>query len=84
MLAEINNGNNYWKASIALLSDLEKLKLPEVIHDRNKKLIDYCNLRIKVYKLMYKGTEENSSAYNDSIAVFNNEIEAIIKGLSEK
>ena len=83
-LAEINKGNHYWNESIKLLTDLDKLHLPDVIHTRNKKLIDYCNLRINVFNLMYKGVEEGTSTYNDSIEAYNKKIETIIKGLSDK
>lgn len=83
-LAAIEKGNIYWNESIKLLTDLDKLKLPEVIHVRNKKLIDYCNLRINVFNLMYKGVDEGSNTYNDSIEAYNIKINTIIKGLSDK
>lgn len=69
------NGIDLWKKNIELLTELDRLKLPAVIYERDKKLLRYCELRIKSYQLVYnkyaEGAEEN---YNDSAAVYNNQI----------
>ena len=57
----------------------EKLNLPEEVHRRNQRLIDYCNLRIKLYGLLYQSAAENSSDYKDSINFYNLSIEKVIR-----
>ncbi len=85
LLYEIKErGLYYWNENIKLLNDLEKLNLPDVIHDRNKKLITYCDLRIKSYNFIYKTVEQNTDIYKDSIEYYNKKIEAIIDELKQK
>lgn len=82
LLYEIKDkGLYYWNESIKLLSNLEKLNLPDGIHDRNKKLIVYCNLRIKSYNFIYKAIEQDTDTYKDSIEFYNRKIETIINEL---
>lgn len=57
-LSEIKDrGIYYWRENLQLVKDVDTLTLPQVIHDRNKLLTEYCNLRIKSYELMYKSLE---------------------------
>lgn len=85
LLSEIRGGGlYYWNESIRLLNDVEKLNLPAELHDRNKKLIEYCNLRIKSYELIYKAVDENTDQYKDQIENYNMQIEEAIHRLNEK
>jgi rhomboid protease GluP len=79
-----DRGIYYWNQDIKLINDLEKLNLPEVIHERDRRLIRYCNLRIKSYRLLYKTIAENTDKYRDSIKFYDMEIKGIIKGLKHK
>lgn len=79
-----DRGIYYWNQDIKLINNLEKLNLPEIIHERDRKLIHYCNLRIKSYRLLYKTIEENTDKYRDSIKFYDKEIKEIINGLKHK
>ncbi len=81
-LSEIQNkGLYYWNENIKLLNSLERLKLPDEIQTRNKKLLTYCDLRIKSYNLIYKAIKQDSDNYKDSIEYYNTQIETVIDGL---
>jgi rhomboid protease GluP len=82
VLMEIKDrGIYYWNENIELINDADKMDLPAVIHERDKKLIYYCNLRIKAYKFMYKATDEGTPKYKDSIAACNKDIQALVDSL---
>jgi rhomboid protease GluP len=81
-LTEIkNSGLYFWKENISLLNEVEKYKLPEAIHERNKKLLKYCELRVKSYELLYKAIDEDSEAYKEEIQNYNSQIEAVLNSL---
>ena len=85
LLSEIKDrGLYYWNENIKLITNLDKLNLPDEIHDRNKKILHYCDLRVKSYKLIYKAVDEDTEKYRDSIEVYSVEINAIIKSLTGK
>jgi rhomboid protease GluP len=70
-----------WKKSIALITDLDKMKLPEPIHQRNKSLLTYCELRLKSCELVLKAIEEESDGYQDELESYNKKIEATIASM---
>jgi rhomboid protease GluP len=81
-LSEIKErGLYYWNENIILLNEVEKYNLPAVIHERNKKLIEYCKLRVKSYEVLYKAINENSEKYKAEMEGYNSQIEAILNGL---
>jgi len=85
ILSEIKDkGIYYWNENIKLLNDVEKLNLPEELHNKNKKLLHYCDLRIKSYNFLYKAVEQNTDIYKDSIEFYNKQIEATIEELKGK
>jgi rhomboid protease GluP len=85
ILSEIKDrGYYYWNENVKLLNDLDKLDLSTTIHERNQKLIEYCNLRIDSYHLIYKAINESTDAYQDSISYYTNQINALINGLKAK
>jgi len=53
-----------WNKNRNLILDLDKLKLPDDIHKRNKYIITYCDLRINSYVLIYRAIQENDTTYN--------------------
>jgi rhomboid protease GluP len=79
-----NRGIYYWNDNIQLIKDVEKLNLPPFLHQRNKLLLDYCNLRIKSYELIYKKVENETVLLEPQIEECNKKIEKIIAQLSEK
>lgn len=80
-----DRGIYYWNENISILEELDKLSLPDVIHERNAKLKKYCELRIKCYELMYKSVEEgNDEKYNSEIQNLNKQIEGLINELKGK
>lgn len=71
-------GIYYWNENIKLLKDIEKLKLPEPIIDRNKILLQYCELRIKSFELIYKSIEDSTTMYEPQIENYTKQIEQIV------
>jgi rhomboid protease GluP len=85
LLTEIKSrGLYYWHENIKLLNELDKLDLPEQLHEQNQKLLQYCDLRVKCYELIYKAIDEESDKYQVQIADYNRQIEAIIDELTGK
>jgi rhomboid protease GluP len=85
MLAVIkDSGVYYWNENVALLKNLNKLKLPRPLYDRNARLIEYCDLRNKSYELMYKTVDEQTDKYKDSTEAINKQISALIDELKKK
>jgi len=86
LLAGIKDKGIYnWNQSIKLLDQVDKLNLPDVIYERDKKLHNYCVLRIKSYNLLYKTVSEgNEDKYRDSMIVYDNQIKAVIDSLKGK
>ena len=78
-----NKGIANWDAIITLVSNLDTLKLPERLHQRNRMLIDYCQLRIKAYEYTYRDAVENTSQYHDSIVIYNQEISKVVDSIKE-
>jgi rhomboid protease GluP len=80
-------GIYYWEENVVLLKNLERLSLPESLHDQNKNLLEYCKLRIKSYNLSYKKINENNNEYDAEIDDLNsqiNDILILVKNNSEK
>lgn len=85
LLYEIKNrGIYYWNENIKLLNELEKLKLPVQLTERNKKLLEYCQLRIKSLELNYKAIDDETPMYQVQIDKYNKQIEKIISELTNK
>ncbi|BAU53443.1 rhomboid family intramembrane serine protease [Mucilaginibacter gotjawali] len=85
LLKEIKDrGLYYWNQDIELINSIDKLDLPDALHKRDKILVNYCNLRIKSYNLIYKAINENSNSYKDSIEFYNKDIGELIDSLKGK
>jgi rhomboid protease GluP len=70
-----------WKESLKLIDELDKLKLPEAIKERNKLLRTYSELRLKSFELLYKSVAEHSNAYDSQARSYNTQLEAVLKEL---
>ncbi len=82
VLLKIKDGLQYWNDNISLVNKLDQLTLPEHIHARNKKLLQYCDLRVKSYEFIYKSIAEDTDQYQLQLDDYNKQIEGIIKELS--
>lgn len=84
ILEEIQkNGLINWEKSLRLIENADKYELPDLIHHRNAKLIEYCKLRIMSYNAIIKAITESTSKYDDEIYNYNVQIEKIINELSQ-
>jgi rhomboid protease GluP len=72
------SGIFFWNKSLKLIESCYDLDLPEPVIERNRRLMDYCKLRIKSYELIAKSIEEDSDGYQNEIIRINQEIESII------
>jgi len=85
LLSEIKNrGIYYWNENILLLKELDKLNLPDPLHERIKIMLHYCDLRILSYNLIYKAIDEDTDNYQTQIDAYNNQINAIVAELTGK
>ena len=83
LLSQIENrGIYYWNENIKLLAETDKMELPAQIRDRNARLKEYCQLRIRSYKIIYKSIAEKTNAYDAEIDSYNKQIDQIIRELS--
>ena len=77
-----DRGIYYWNENIKLVTELDKLNLPEVLHEKNGTLKKYCELRIKCYELMYEAVKErNKEKYDVEIQTLAQQIENLVKKL---
>lgn len=77
-----NRGLYYWKENLKLIESFDEMNLPTQIKERNIVLKEYCELRIKSYKLIYKAIDENTSKYDREINNYTDRIESIITQLT--
>lgn len=85
VLNEIKNrGIYYWKDNVELIKEVETYNLPPFLHNRNRLLLDYCNLRIKTYELIYRQVESGTDELLPHIEANNKEIEKLVALLTEK
>jgi rhomboid protease GluP len=83
ILSEIKDrGIYYWNENIKLIDSFKNLELPLPIRARNRKLKEYCELRIKNYELIYKTIDEDTNKYEQEINEYNQQIEKIISELT--
>lgn len=74
----------YWEKNIKLINEVEQLYLPTPVHERNKVLLHYCELRLKSCELICKLLEEQNNIYESQLEDINKEIEKIVKELTGK
>jgi rhomboid protease GluP len=92
-LFELKDGIGLWNELLKLIESFNDLKLPPGIVERNRKLKEYTELRIKSFELMHKAVIEDSGMfvgeinfgkYTDEINRYNNQIETILQQLTEQ
>jgi rhomboid protease GluP len=79
VLSQLKNvGIYYCKENIKLLDSFQEMNLPDPIKIKNKKLREYCELKIKLFEKMYSGTEEGTNKYEKEIQEYKQKIENIL------
>ncbi|HYG38517.1 MAG TPA: rhomboid family intramembrane serine protease [Cytophagales bacterium] len=76
-----DRGIYYWNENIKLIDSFKELDLPLEIRTKNRLLIEYCELRIKSYQLLYKAIDEDTDQYKGQIEDYNKQIETKINEL---
>ena len=79
-----DRGIYYWNEDIKIVKDVQQLDLPPNVQEKNKKLLTYCNLRIKMYDLMYDQLSNDNNAHENEINEYRVQIEEILNTLKEK
>ncbi len=79
-----DRGNYYWNEDIKIIKDVQQLDLPPNVQEKNKKLLAYCNLRIKMYDLMYDQLTNDNNAHENEINEYRVQIEELLNTLKEK
>lgn len=77
-----DRGLYYWNECLTILKSCEELDLPLELRHRNKKIKEYCELRIKYYELLYKSISENSDQYNPQLEEYDQLLQAKINELN--
>lgn len=80
----LQKGIECWKRGINLITALDHLKLSDNLHKRNKKLIHYCQLRLKSYELMKQHTKLDGDTDIPQIQQINKQIKSTIDELSSQ
>jgi rhomboid protease GluP len=81
--ALLDDGIVNWNKNIALINKLQELDLPELLKVRNQKMKEYCELRLKLYQLMYYTIDENTDKYNTEMDELNTKINYILEELKQ-
>jgi len=79
-----NRGIYYWKENLKLINSFNGLSLPQQIKDRNAKLKEYCELRIKSFELIRKALIEGTEKYWDEINSYGKKIDKIVEEIIGK
>ena len=62
-----NQGIKYWTEELAIVTDMQQLDLPTAIQTRNRKLAEYCHLRLDLLHFMTTQTTDNDTTIPDKI-----------------
>jgi rhomboid protease GluP len=74
-------GIYYWKEDEQVLNEIKQLDLPQKFKDKNDKLIQYCQLRVGLYELIYKKVNEETDMYDGEIKTYGSDIDKLIQEL---
>ena len=83
ILSELKDtGLHYWNKNASLINEVEKLRLTDKARSMDMRLFDYCQLRIKDYKLIYQAINDNDTSTKSQIIECNEQIEKSIDELT--
>lgn len=72
-------GIYYWRENLKILNTVDKLSLPAHLVERNRLLREYCQTRIRHYRLLYKSIDEDSEAYQKQIEHYDRQLGILLK-----
>jgi hypothetical protein len=79
LVQEFNSGIDLWKANKRIVKQLNAIQnLPESLLEQNKKLMEYCDLRIKHNAIIVKAVLEDTDIYVSEIESIGLEINKIV------
>jgi rhomboid protease GluP len=82
-LSGLKTGIGYWNKGIELVTQSDKLKLSQKIHQKNALLIRYCQLRIQSFEMMSSGIQRGDHSEQGQLTLVTKQIKSVIKKLSE-
>lgn len=72
-------GIYYWRENLKILNTVDKLSLPAHLVERNRLLREYCQLRIRHYRLLYKAIDEETEAYQKQIEHYDRQLGIVLQ-----
>jgi rhomboid protease GluP len=84
LLEGLQQGLVYWTKGISMVKELDHLKLSERLHERNRLLIHYCQLRIKSYQLMEQNIKLGKGHITPQLEQINQQITSTIHQLPSR
>lgn len=82
ILVRLQDGLKNWQEAEELLKSTKSLNLPDLLHQRNDKLLNYTQLRIQSFKLLNNLIIEEDEKYLKEIEEINAKMEEILNGLN--
>jgi len=81
LINELNNSAiPKWEENIKIIKDLNQIKnLPSELSNQNKILLEYSELRLKVFHLIKKAIKEDTNKYDLQLKTLNLKIERVVK-----
>lgn len=73
-----DSGIAYWNQDIKLLHEAQQLTLPPQLQARNKKLLEYCDTRIKQYNLIYHNISQPTTLDETKVKELQEDIARIL------
>lgn len=83
ILSELSTGNKLWQENIKILDETDNYKLTADLYVRNINLKKYCELRVRVYDLLYNEVSLDTNLYTVEIDSYTSQINKIIEDFSE-
>lgn len=78
-----SRGIYYWEENIKLMKEADLLYLPQENHKQIKSIIQYCQLRIKLYRTAYLKIKYNSNRYDEELDNLNLKIADVLNKLNK-
>jgi len=77
-------GIYYWSENIKILDKVDSLDLPATLKDKNKKLREYCGLRIDIYKELYQQVSDSDYSNANDMRDKSAKIEKLIQDIKSQ
>ncbi|RTQ46280.1 rhomboid family intramembrane serine protease [Hymenobacter gummosus] len=76
-------GLDGWRQNLQLVQRLDSLELPTAEHQRLLLLRQYSRYQVRRFRLLHRALAENSSAYSDSVRVYQQQAERLVDALNK-